>query len=41
LFDSTGAINIVRDPVKYKFTKHIGVDAFYTRAQVQPQVIAL
>jgi hypothetical protein len=36
LSDSTGAISIARDPVK-----HIGVDAFYTCASVQDQVIAL
>jgi hypothetical protein len=41
LSDSTGAISIARDPVKHKLTKHIGVDAFYTRAQVQAQVITL
>jgi hypothetical protein len=41
LSDSTCAISIARDPVKHKLTKHIGVDAFYTRAQVQAQVIAL
>jgi hypothetical protein len=41
LFDSTGAISIARDPVKHELTKHIDVDAFYTRAQVQVQVIAL
>jgi hypothetical protein len=41
LADSTGAISIARDPVKHELTKHIGVDAFYTRAQVQAQVIAL
>jgi hypothetical protein len=29
LSDSTGAINIVRDPVKHDLTKHIGVDAYY------------
>jgi hypothetical protein len=38
---STSAIGITRDPVKYELTKHIGVDAFYTRASVQDQVIAL
>jgi hypothetical protein len=38
LSDSTGAISIARDPVKHELTKHIGVDAFYTRASV---VIAL
>jgi hypothetical protein len=41
LSDSTGAISIARDPVKHELTKHIGVDAFYTRASVQDQVIAL
>jgi hypothetical protein len=41
LSDSTGAISITRDPVKHELTKHIGVDAFYTRAHVQAQVIAL
>jgi hypothetical protein len=41
LSDSTGAISIAHDPVKHELTKQIGVDAFYTRAQVQAQVIAL
>jgi hypothetical protein len=41
LSDSTGAISITRDPVKHELTKHIGVDAFYTRVQVQAHVIAL
>jgi hypothetical protein len=41
LSDSTGAISIARDPVKHELTKHIGVDAFYTCANVQDQVIAL
>jgi hypothetical protein len=41
LSNSIGAISIARDLVKYELTKHIGVDAFYTRAQVQAQVIAL
>ncbi|WVZ72432.1 hypothetical protein U9M48_020896 [Paspalum notatum var. saurae] len=35
LTDKTGAISIARDPVKHELTKHIGVDAYYTRAQVQ------
>jgi hypothetical protein len=30
LSDSTGAISIARDPVKHEFTKHIGVDAYFT-----------
>jgi hypothetical protein len=41
LSDSTGAISIAHDPVKYELIKHICVDAFYTRANVQDQVIAL
>ena len=41
LSNSTGAISIARDPVKHELTKHIGVDAFYVRAAVQDQVIAL
>jgi hypothetical protein len=41
LSDSTSAINIARDPVKHELTEHIGVDAYYTRAQVQHDVIAL
>ena len=41
LSDSTGAISIARDPVKHELTKHIGVDVYYTRAQVQDGVIAL
>jgi hypothetical protein len=39
--DSTGAISIARDPVKHKFTKHIGVDASYIRSQVHDQVVSL
>ncbi|CAD6254892.1 unnamed protein product [Miscanthus lutarioriparius] len=34
-------IAAARDPVKHELTKHIGVDAYYTRAQVQDDVIAL
>jgi hypothetical protein len=41
LSDSTGAISIARDPIKHELTKHIGVDASYTRTQVQDQVVAL
>jgi len=41
LSDSTCAISIARDPVKHDLTKHIGVDASYTRAQVQDDVITL
>jgi hypothetical protein len=41
LSDSTGALSIARDPIKYELTKHIGFDAYYTRSQVQDGVIAL
>jgi hypothetical protein len=41
LSDSTGAISIARDPVKHELTKHIGVDAHFTRSQVQDGVVAL
>jgi hypothetical protein len=30
LSDSTGAISIAHDPVKYEFTKHVGVYAHFT-----------
>jgi hypothetical protein len=40
LSDSTGAISIARDPVKHELTKHVGVDAHFTRSQVQDGVIA-
>jgi hypothetical protein len=39
--DSTGAISIARDPVRHELSKHIGVDAFFSRAAVQDEVIAL
>jgi hypothetical protein len=41
LSNSTEAINITRDPVKYELTKHIGVDAHFTRSQIQDSVVAL
>jgi hypothetical protein len=41
LSDSIGAISIAHDPVKHELTKHIGVDTFYVRAEVQDQSIAL
>lgn len=40
LSDSTDAISMARDPVKHELSKHVGVDAFYTRAQVQDGVVA-
>jgi hypothetical protein len=30
LSDITGAINITRDPIKHKLTKHVGVNAHFT-----------
>jgi hypothetical protein len=39
LSDSTDAISIACNPVKYELTKHIGVDVYYTRAHVQDGVI--
>jgi hypothetical protein len=39
--DSTDAISIAWDPVKHELTKHIGIDAFYTRSQVHDQVMTL
>jgi hypothetical protein len=41
LSDSTGAISIARDPVKHELTKHIDVDAHFTRSQIQDGVVAL
>jgi hypothetical protein len=39
--DSTGAISIIRDLIKYELTKHIDVDAHFTRSQVRDDVVAL
>jgi hypothetical protein len=41
LSDSIGAINIARDVVQHELTKHIGVDAHFTRSQIQDCVVAL
>jgi hypothetical protein len=41
LCDNTGAIQIANDPVKHELTKHIGVDAFFTRFHCQHKTIAL
>jgi hypothetical protein len=41
LSDSTWAISIARDPVKHELTKYVGVDAHFTRSQVQDGVVAL
>jgi hypothetical protein len=41
LFDSIGAISITRDPVKHDLTKYVGVNAHFTRSQLQDGVVAL
>jgi hypothetical protein len=41
LSDSTKAISIAHDLVKHELTKHISVDAHFTRSQVQDDVVAL
>lgn len=41
LCDNTGAIQIANDPVKHELTKHIGVDASFTRSHCQQSTIAL
>jgi hypothetical protein len=41
LSDSIRAISIAHDPVKHELTKHIGVDAYFTRSHVQDGVVAL
>jgi hypothetical protein len=41
LSDSTWAISIAHDPVKHELTKHVGVDAHFTRSQVHDGVVAL
>jgi hypothetical protein len=41
LSDSTWAISIAHDLVKHELTKHVGVDAHFTRSQVQDGVVVL
>jgi hypothetical protein len=41
LSDSTGALSIARNLVKYGLTKHIGADASCSQAQVQDGFVAL
>jgi hypothetical protein len=41
LSDSTWAISITRDTVKHELTKHIDINAHFTRSQVQDDVVAL
>ena len=39
--DSTGALQIAADPVKHELTKHIGVDAHFTRCSVRDRIVSL
>ena len=39
--DSTGALQIAADPVKHELTKHISVDAHFTRCSVCDQTVSL
>jgi hypothetical protein len=41
LSDSICAISIARDPIKYEFTKHVDVDAHFTRSLIQDGVVTL
>jgi hypothetical protein len=41
LCDNTRAIQIANDPVKHELTKHIGVDAFFTRSHCQQKTISV
>ena len=41
LCDNTGAIQNANDPVKHGLTKHIGVDASFTRSHHHQKTIAL
>jgi hypothetical protein len=41
LSDSTWAISIAYDPMKYELTKYTGVDAHFTRSQVHDGVVTL
>jgi hypothetical protein len=41
LSDSTGAISIAHNRIKHELTKHIDVDAHFTRSQVQDGVVTL
>jgi hypothetical protein len=39
--DSSGAISIAQDPMKHVLTKHVGVDCFYVRCDIQDKIVAL
>jgi hypothetical protein len=40
LCDNTGAIQIANDLMKHELTKHIGVDAFFTRSHYHQKTIS-
>jgi hypothetical protein len=40
LCDNIGSIQIANDPVKHELTKHIGVDAFFTRSHCHQKTIS-
>ena len=40
LSDSTGAISMALNSADHEHRKHIGVDVFYTQAQVQDGIVA-
>ena len=39
--DSTGALQVAADPTKHELTKHVGVDAHFTRCSVHVQIVSL
>ena len=39
--DSTGALQVAADPTKHDLTKHVGVDAHFTRCSVRDQTVSL
>ena len=39
--DSTGALQVAADPTKHELTKHVGVDAHFTRCSIHDQTISL
>jgi hypothetical protein len=39
--DSTSAISIAQDSVKYELTKHVEVDYFYVQSSIHDNILAL
>ena len=39
--DSTGVLQVAADPTKHDLTKHVGVDAHFTRCSVRDQTVSL